>query len=357
MIATSAMPMSLVSMQMQEPTSQPVLFRPGWHNVWEASLCKNASRHLRTHNWMFQRFGGDAPLTPRKTHLRDALHAFNDTCHLALNTPEAQRHLRRRNAQNAMIFFDSWGESSLFEAIDNWRDSLFCDILPKKIAWTYKIQAFSSKLRGERNGFLLALEMAQDCLHSGVADNVVICGQHRHYPVMTLSETLGWPAGKARHHCGGNTLFAVERNVCLLVSRMTDSLPTLSVSPRRILPQRASAAVAQLTACWQAADCTQIYSTAPPTPALLSINQRAGAPFSSHLPLYAHYGDSGCLNPALGLHLWHNDGAPAGPGLISSLHAGHSLWLVRCQPAAASCGESDIGQFGHEERRNREKTL
>ncbi|WP_156103092.1 hypothetical protein [Erwinia sp. 9145] len=332
---TSALATGLVAMEIQEPTSLPVRFQPGWHNVWEASLYKKACRKTLTDGWMFRRFGGDVPLAPRKTELRDSIDAFTDTCERALQTRAAQKRLRQRGAKNAMIFFDSWGETSLFEDIDNWRDSMFVDILPKKILWDFKIQAFSGKLRGERTGFLLALDMAQDCLHSGVADNVVICGQHRHFPVMSLSETERWPRRKPSPQRGTNALFAVERNLCMLVTKCAETLPSLSVGPRQILPTAHRAAAERLSEYWRDAGGEHILSCAPPAPALLDINRRAAAAFAHHVPLYHQYGDSGSLNPALGIYHWFRAEAARTPALISSLHPDQRLWLVNCLPAAA----------------------
>ena len=332
-------PMSLVSLQMQEPTCLPLRFQPGWHNVWEASLFKKANRVTGTHEWLFSRFGGDNAPSPRKTHLRDCTEAFTRTCEQALTLPLAQKRLRLRGAKNAMIFFDSWGESSCFEGIDNWRDTMFLDILPKKIALEYKLQAFSGKLRGERTGFLQALEMAQDCLQSGVADNVVVCGQHRHFPVLAFSEAAGWPKGQKRYQSDINVVHAVERNVCLLLTRQLPLLPALCLSPRLALPLKEKAAAAAVSGHWQAANSLQIFSCAPPAPALLAINRRAAAHFPAHLSLYTHFGDSGSLNPALGIYHWYNAGAPQGSALVSSLQQGHYLWLLHCQPGTAKTQE------------------
>ncbi|KAB8312513.1 hypothetical protein EH228_06885 [Erwinia endophytica] len=326
--------MNLISLQIQEPAGLPLRFQPGWHNVWEASLHKQSLRRTRASDWLFRRFGSDTPLAPRKTHLRDNMQAFSDTCHLALQRPLARQCLRQKGSKNALIYFDSWGESSLFEDIDNWRDSLFADILPKKIAYTYALQTFSGKLRGERNGFLLALQMAQDCLHSGVADNVVICGQHRHFPVLTMSEALTWSPSPAFTQRNNGALIAVERNLCMLVSKPTDTLPTLFLHPRITLPAGNKASVAFMAERWRHAAGMPIYSSSPPMSALQTRLQRAAeSSQAAHVSLFARYGDSGSLNPALGLSHWYNNGAPQSAGLVSCLHSEKHWWLLECQPA------------------------
>jgi len=329
----SATYMSLVSLQLQEPAGLPLRFQPGWHNVWEATLHKQSLHRTRASDWLFRRFGSDTPLAPRKTHLRDSMQAFTDTCHLALQRPQAQQHLRQKGGKNALIYFDSWGENSLFEDIDNWRDSLFADILPKKIAYTYALQAFSGKLRGERDGFLLALQMAQDCLHSGVADNVVICGQHRHFPVLTMSEALTWSQLPPFTQRNNGALIAVERNLCMLVSKPTGALPTIFLNPRIALPAGKKASTAFIAECWRHVAGMQIYSSAPPMSALQTrIQHAAESSQAAHVSLFTKYGDSGSLNPALGLSHWYNNGAPQSAGLVSCLHSEKHWWLLECQP-------------------------
>ncbi|BFO10070.1 hypothetical protein GGER_25800 [Serratia rubidaea] len=140
--------------------------------------------------------------------------------------------------------------------MNSWRDALSVDILPKNIVRDYGINGFSGKLRGERNGLMSALLIAQDMLNSDLSDNVIICGHFRSIPVLVFSEMQRYarPRGGAQ----GNSQASVERVGCLILKKPPRAAPgctsaatcgcrTLRVRPRAV---------------WRTAGC----STAAPIP-------------------------------------------------------------------------------------------
>ncbi len=323
---------NLVGFAVMEPNNVPQPFQPTWFNVWEAWLHKKAGKATGAPNWLFKRFATDDEDLPRKANYRTWLNGLNQVCHSVLETAEAKKILRQRHSKNALIYFDAWGETSLFEEVNSWRDSLSIDMLPKSIARDFGVKDFTCKLRGERNGFLAGLRVAQDCLNSGIADNVILCGQYRNFPVLALSEAANL-GGNVRHSLS-NTHSSVERVACLLLNKTSERGTKLHLSRRLTLSSRNSEAISVLAAGWQSCLPPQggmIFSCAPPSPRLSEVNQRAAEQLGMpHVALQHTYGDSGCLNPVLAFHHWQQHAPAHDYALISSLDAQRDAWLLAC---------------------------
>lgn len=209
----------LAGFSLLEPGTLLQRFQPTWFNVWEAAQYKKANARAGSGQWLLRRFGIDDAIQPaealRKANYRDWLNGLGDACHQAVAQLGAKGEFQLRHERNALLYVDSWGETTTFEEVNSWRDALSVDILPKNIVRDYGINGFSGKLRGERNGLMSALLIAQDMLNSDLSDNVIICGHFRSIPVLVFSEMQRYarPRGGAQ----GNSQASVERVGCLIL--------------------------------------------------------------------------------------------------------------------------------------------
>src|SRR3954453_5356346 len=183
---------NLIGLGVIESDAAFVDFKPSWVNVREAQFHKLAQRRLGKKVWTFKRFGmkpeSQSPEDVRRAHYREALNSLSTACKTAFECLSRKMENQIRRQRSALIYFDAWGESSVFETPNSWRDAVSLDLLPKAIAREYGVSAFSCKLRGERSGFLQGLRVASDVLNSGEIDTVLLCGLFRGFPGMVLSE-------------------------------------------------------------------------------------------------------------------------------------------------------------------------
>jgi len=326
---------NLIGFSLLEPSGGMHLFSPTWLNVWEASLYQKAGARAGRERWILKRFGVDDSLLPaqaiRKTNYRDWLNSMSDASEQAMAQLGKRGAFRLRNEKNVLLYIDSWGETSVFETVNSWRDALSVDILPKNIVRDYGIKDFTGKIRGERNALMNALQTAQDCLNSGLADNVIICGMFRNIPVLAFSEIAGLAkqrGGQQDHHCQ----FSIERIGCLILKKAPGQGIALNISEYFPLP--ATEAAQKLNARWQdyiGTNTRQVFSVAPPSKALRQLQTQALETLPSqieHLILSEYYGDSGCLNPALAWqHLLSHDTQP-GHSLLNVLDGEGGAWLL-----------------------------
>lgn len=328
---------NLIGFSLLEPLGGMHLFSPSWLNVWEASLHKKAGANAGRKAWMLKRFGVDDSLLPslaiRKANYRDWLNSMSDACELAMAQLGKRNAFRLRSEKNVLLYVDSWGETSVFEGVNSWRDSLSVDILPKNIVRDYGIKDFTGKIRGERNGLMSALQTAQDCLNSGLADNVIICGLFRNFPVLAFSEIadlVNQRGGQQEKHCQ----FSIERIGCFILKKAAGQGITLNMSEYFSLPATIREGAQALSTHWQnhiGTNTRQVFSVAPPSKALRQLQTQAFDRLPSqveHLILSEYYGDSGCLNPALAWqHLLRHDLEPS-HSLLSALDGEGGGWLL-----------------------------
>lgn len=328
---------NLIGFSLLEPSDGMQLFSPTWFNVWEASLHQKAGKKAGRKAWMFKRFGVGDSLSPaqaiRKANYRDWLNSMSDACEQAIAQLGKKGAFRLRNEKNALLYVDSWGETSFFEGVNSWRDALSVDILPKNIVRDYGIKDFTGKIRGERNALMSALQTAQDCLNSGLADNVIICGMFRSFPVLALSEIAGLAqqrGGQQDNYCQ----FSIERIGCLILKKAPGQGIALNISEYFPLPVNAREAAQKLNMRWQdyiGTNTRQIFSVSPPSKAWRQLQTQAFETLPSqieHAILSEDYGDSGCLNPALAWqHLLSHDSQP-GHSLLNVLDGKGGVWLL-----------------------------
>lgn len=319
---------------LEAPTGQQ-LFQPNWFNVWEAYLHQRAVKRSGRSRWLFKRFGIDRTEASRdqlrRAHYRQWLNGLSLACKQAFQQNVPTAPARSHHQKTALIYFDCWGETALFEQSNSWRDTFSIDMLPKTLVRDYQITDFSCKLRGERNGLLLGLRLAMDRLNSGGVDTVLLCGQFRAIPVLVLSEAgLGLPAAGTASRVKNHSQICVERLGCLLLKKAPNQGMALNLSHYCQLadcqnPFAINTAARQLAENWQGylgSNTSRLYSVSPPSPRFEAIHQHAfnalntrlkkqqknalAAREMTHYPLCEEYGDSGCLNPALALqHLFH----------------------------------------------------
>jgi hypothetical protein len=326
-----------VGFSLLEPRISMQRFSPSWYNVWEAWLHKKANAKAGSDQWLFKRFGIDSETLPeealRKANYRDWLNGLSAACTQAVAQLGSKGEFRLRHERNALIYVDAWGETSVFEEANSWRDSLSIDILPKNIVRDYGIKDFTCKLRGERNGLMNAVQMAQDCLNSNMADNVIICGQFRSFPVLVFSETQRFPSASQRWQTSANSQVSVERVGCMILKKASGQGVALHLSDYQLLPgsthQRASL-LADRCQQYLGADTRAVLGITPPALSLRAVQKQAFEQLPASLTrvsLNELYGDSGCMNPALA---WQYllQGNLTGHSLLSVLDGEGGAWLL-----------------------------
>ncbi|WP_127957622.1 hypothetical protein [Serratia microhaemolytica] len=334
---------NLVGFSLLEPRLPMRRFSPSWYNVWEAWLYKKANAKLGSSQWLFRRFGIDSEMLAeealRKANYRDWLNSMNSACSQAMAQLGSKGEFHLRHERNALFYVDSWGETATIEGINSWRDSLSVDILPKSIVRDYGIKDFTCKLRGERNGLMNALLLAQDSLNSNMADNVIICGQFRSFPVLVFSETQRFPPASKRAPVSANCQFSIERVGCLILKKAAGQGVTLHLSDYQSLQGSAQQRATQLADQCNAylrADTHAVLGVTPPAPSLRAMQRQAFQQLANHprvpnrqlgVSLSDRYGDSGCMNPALAWQYLQQNGI-SGHSLLSVLDGDGSAWLL-----------------------------
>lgn len=335
---------NLVGFSLLEPRMAMQRFSPTWYNVWEAWWHKKANAKAGCNQWLFKRFGIDNDILPeealRKANYRDWLNGLNAASSQAVALLGSKGEFRLRHERNALIYVDAWGETSVFEGANSWRDSLSIDILPKNIVRDYGIKDFTCKIRGERNGLMNALQVAQDCLNSNMADNVIICGQFRSFPVLVFSESQRFPSASLRGQTPANSQVSVERVGCMILKKAPGQGVAVHLSDYQALPdstpQRARLLAERCTQ-YLGADTRTVLGVTPPALSLRALQRQAFEQLPPNLAcvsLSDLYGDSGCMNPALA---WQYllQGNLTGHSLLSVLDGEGGAWLLENWSAEA----------------------
>jgi len=334
---------NIVGFSLLEPSSPLQVFQPNWFNVWEAWLYQQANRRSGSQQWLFKRFGADMAAecgdSLRKAGYREWLNGLSQACREAFDQLGSKQATQMRQQRNGLIYFDSWGESAIFEGVNSWRDALSVDILPKNIVRDYGIQDFTCKVRGERNGCLQALRLAQDLLNSGTLDNLVLCGQYRNFPVLALSEAATLAENPRVIRPGkSNCQTSVERLGCMILRKAPGQGMTINLLRYAALPKPRVQCTANLLMHWQQAITPQtalLLSSMPPSQHWQQLEQQALQRLPTPLPAYALaplYGDSGCTNPMLALHHLYQQALAGEHAVISCVDGQGGLWLTECWP-------------------------
>lgn len=283
--------MFLTSYAVNEPEDTFYQYFAGWLNVWESYLYKSALVGNAKSGWFFKRFGTSLDIYPRemirKPHYMAYLNAMEDAADNALQNMPPKERMHLLKSRTAFIYVDSWGESALFENISSALHSFFIDTLPKNVLKKFAVNNFTCKIRGEKQSFIQALQVAQDYISWGVFDFVVISAAYRAIPFLVFSDSQRDREGKQH----SNINLAVERVGCFIFSHRESALKI------------------------KCGKYINTYSNANSKKALIPVddnidlfayswvNSAIKATFSVHskvIDLIEYYGNSGCMMPALG---------------------------------------------------------
>jgi len=347
MLSTKPIPpqaVKMVGFSLLQPAGAAMAYQPDGFNAWESQLWYQASRRSGISQWLFNRFGTSTDSSiPVSARLREAdyragLRAMEQACTQAFASLDRQQMQRIRHERTALVYFDCWGESALFEAGVSWRDALSLDLLPASIVRDYNLKDFSCKVQGEHQGFLLALRVAIDQLNSGSIDTVLLCGLYRSLPLMVFSQHSAASVRAAK----GTTHTSVERSAALILRKTADEGVALHLNDYFLLPAQPTLAAQQLAQRWQqywTPECCAMLGAIHTSAAMLSLEQAALKikPLPWHA-LTTIYGDSGCINPLLALLHLSSVRIPANhPSpqlLVNALDGNGAGWLMSIWPDA-----------------------
>ncbi|WP_296651508.1 hypothetical protein [Paraburkholderia sp.] len=339
---------SMIGLGVVESDAGFVDFKPSWVNVREAQFHKLAQRRQGKETWTFKRFGmkpeSRSPEDLRRAHYREALNSLSTACKKAFDCLSRKMENQIRRQRSALVYFDAWGESSIFETPNSWRDAVSLDLLPKAIAREYGVSAFSCKLRGERSGFLQGLRVAADVLNSGEVDTVLLFGIFRAFPGMVLSEASSANElhGRAKTHLNSTINYSIERSGCVILRKDPGAGISLNVSDYFLLPENTRRARKELTERWRVStgeDTASVYAGMHPSSEMQALESDAFDRLEQNANYFSicdMYGDSACLNPMLALSHLHSTGPlqQRRHALISADDGQAGIWLIECWSGA-----------------------
>ncbi|MBP6081505.1 MAG: ATP-binding protein [Providencia sp.] len=301
--------MSIAAFSMCEPDEPIMPFVPSWYNVWESHMLNLANKRTGSCHWAFRRYGVNHKIYPnegiRNASYRPYLHSMERSCDYAVSKLNIRNKLSLRKGNNGFIYVESWGEISTFEDISSWRDSFNINIVPKSILKKYGIRGFSCKVRGERNGLMSALLLAQDLLSCNEFDNIFICGAFRAIPVLVFSEIENQPKNLLKRLNDTNNQISVERTGCLILNKEKNNHMQICVRDYFILPKGNRKASDYLSDIWKQclnSGAKSLFTTALPTVEFRKIQRFAFKKLGKRIEFHQLndiYGDSGCMMPAL----------------------------------------------------------
>lgn len=294
--------MYLSSFSITEPQEGVYLFYPGWLNVWESHMYNRSLKSTGAHGWGFKRFGTAKDIYARemiRTPLyKKYLDAMDQVCDTALHQMSAKERMQLMKARTAFIYVDSWGESGPFEAISSALHTAMIDTLPKNLVKKFSVKDFTCKIRGEKQGLVQAMRVAQDYLDWDIFDFVVICAAYRAVPVLAMSEEDIKVDKKAQAKDRDLRLnLCVERTGCFIFSNRESAT---AVTCGNYLAAQNDEALRSLLCGQDAGINVLAYSgLRKNAPVRERLAARSGDEVQA-ISLVEKYGASGCLSPALG---------------------------------------------------------
>lgn len=334
---------NVIGQAVYEADTSLMAFNATHYNEWEYQLYHSALKNSGKKAWIFKRFGADDENVKdqlqrlKKAVHRDAYHAMSLACKSAFESLGRKRGAQIRKGKCALIYFDVWGETAVYEGASSWRDSMYLDMIPKSILKDYGICEFSCKVRGERSSFFQGMSTASDLLNTGLADTVFLCGMFRSIPALVLSEAAQekpqhWPVLKKM--LGGNS-YSIERTGCFILSKAEpDEGVIVHLSDYFALPEKERACEV-LSGKLQAhvkADSIIYGALHPAHPVEALERQSIGMlPVSPrYYPICSVYGDSACMNGMVALS--HFQSLPSEGdkhALLSADDGQGNVWLLQ----------------------------
>ncbi|XKD92101.1 ATP-binding protein [Morganella morganii] len=299
---------NIAAFSIHEPSDPLITFEPSWYNVWESHMLRCSYKKTGSSSWSFKRYGFNNEMYRegiRKASYRPFINAMENTFSHAYNSLNIKNRRSLKNERNGLIYIDSWGDLSSFEKIDNWKDTYSINIIPKKIIKDYSIKHFTSKLRGERNGFLNAFLMAQGLLNSDMLDNVFIYAGYRAVPVMMFTEIDKQPKTHFLTKKIRNKTISIERTSCFILNKKMESEYSCEIDKYFSLSHNIKRSIDILIDNFNSTvgdNISSLYTSALPTHThsyILNKFVTKSGMSSNHISLNETYGDSGFLTPAM----------------------------------------------------------
>lgn len=226
------------------------------------------------------------------------------------------------------------GDLSSFEKIDNWKDTYSINIIPKEIIKNYGIKHFTSKLRGERNGFLNAFLMAQGLLNSDMLDNIFIYAGYRAIPIMMFTEIDKQPKTDFFTKKIRNKTISIERTSCFILNKKMDSEYSYEIGKYFSLSKDIKKSIDILIDNFNSnvgSNINNLYTSALPTHThayILSKFITNSGMNSNHVSLNETYGDSGFLTPAMMWTDLKKSNNKCHQDIMINLDGENGAWLV-----------------------------
>lgn len=340
MIEPSSQAINIAAFAIYEPNEPLLPFIPSWFNVWESYMLRRASHKIGSTNWSFKRYGVNHDIYLRegirKTNCRSYLFALEHVFDSAFSQLNKKQQFLFRKERNGIIYVDSWGELTSFEHVDSLRDLFTINIIPRNMIKKYNIKDLSCKVRGERNGFISALLLAQNLINNNVLDNIFISGGYRAIPILAFTEIECHYKSYLSKPTTFKTINHIERTFCFIVNKKEYSNIFINVNRYFLLPIRKNRAIKILLNNWL--NCindktTTFYTTLLPIAEFIAIEQAAFKQLSKHFQHYIInelYGDSGFITPALMLE--HLDSIKNYPShnIMTAIDGERGVWLIEC---------------------------
>lgn len=343
-----ALSMCLAGLSVVQTTRPPFDYQSRWYRAWEQELLIRARRVTGRECWRLSRFGVE-DADAAKNGYRETLAAVAQAAKLAMS--DAEKRCGRRGARErmALLYSDFWNRCSHLEQAFNWRDAFDLDVIPKFLLRDHAIDGFSCKLQAGRGAMAQGLQLANDLLHGGDIDAVLLGGVFRFYPALGFSEAIENATLERRWlGRGGRHTAAVVERAGFMVLRRGETVASIRSSTLRLdaprylaLPAQPAAAGRALSAAWSELCGSQgalVLGGHYPSSLLESLETSSSALLGGQARyenVTRSFGDSGGVNPLLALQRLAsiNDNAQAGLGLLSLSDSSGGTWLVRCRSA------------------------
>lgn len=323
-----------------EPQEPLMPFIPSWYNVWESHMLRLVAKKNGGTSWSFQRYGINYDMYLRegirKTNCRPYLYAIENVVDQAFSCLDTQSQFQLKKERNGIIYIDAWGELTAFEQIDSLRDAFTLNIIPRNIIKKYSIKNFSCKIRGERNGMMSALLLAQKLINSSLLDNIFICGGFRAIPILSFSEIDRQPLAPFFKPKTLNHINSIERVACIIVSKKVRSDISIYINRYFSIDKNKRKEIKKLRSEWDELineNTKSIYTAALLTYRYISILEATLSILPSHINHYflnRLYGDSGFITPVLMFDHLQKIGGSSSHHILSAFDGENGTWLLDC---------------------------
>ena len=314
-------------------------YQPRWFRAWEAELYSGVRRRVARRPWSVCRFGDEA----MRGRYRATQQAMVAACRQAVAQAGVQGRARPRGNRVALLYFDHWGQAAHLENTSSWRDSFNLDVIPKFLLREHGVGGFSCRIRGERDALVDGLTVAAELLAAHEVDLAIVGGVFRFHPALCFSAAISDAALERRwlgRYRGQYDAAIVEGVGFAVVRRPENALNTSSGlllgRPRHLrLPSDEDRAALALADAWREVAQQRpwvVCGGMSPSNGFGRIEARAARLAGCDVvhEVCRHVGDSGCINPLLGLK-WVAQRAPSCSsklGLMTISDGSDRAWVI-----------------------------